>query len=101
MAVMAELELPAIEPVPLREEPEGTVRIGKTGVTLHILLGAYKMGQTADEIADSYQTLQLADIHAVIDYYLRHQAEVDAYLERRQREAEEIRRKIEEICPPD
>jgi uncharacterized protein (DUF433 family) len=98
---MVEMNLPATEPVPLREEPEGTVRVGRTRVTLDILLGAHKMGLTPEEIADSYQTLHLADIHAVIAYYLRHQTEVDAYLERRRREAEEIRRKIEEICPPD
>jgi uncharacterized protein (DUF433 family) len=96
-----EMELPAVEPVPLREEPEGTVRVGRTRVRLDTVVTAYQMGSSAEEINRKFPTLQLADIHAVIAYYLRHREHVDAYLARREREAEEIRRKIEEICPPD
>jgi hypothetical protein len=70
-------------------------------VTLDILIGAFNMGCTAEDIYRKYTTLQLADIYAVIAYYLHHQKEVDVFLEERRREAEEIRRQIEEICPPD
>jgi uncharacterized protein (DUF433 family) len=100
-AMAVEMELPAVEPVPLREEPDGTVRVGRTRVTLDILIGAYKLGHSAEEIADWYSTLDVADIHAVIAYYLRHPERIDAYLERREREAAEIGREIEAICPPD
>lgn len=98
---MASLEVPSSEPVPLRIEADGTVRVGKTRVTLDILVGAYNMGYSAEKIARSYSTLQLADIYAVLSYYLRHREEVDAFLREREAEAEELRRKIEELCPPD
>jgi uncharacterized protein (DUF433 family) len=98
---MANLKVASSEPVPLRIEADGTVRVGKTRVTLDILVGAYNMGYSAEKIARSYSTLQLADIYAVLSYYLRHREEVDAFLLQRQLEAEELRRKIEELCPPD
>jgi uncharacterized protein (DUF433 family) len=98
---MASLEVPASEPVPLRVEADGTVRVGKTRVTLDILVGAYNMGYSAEKIARSYSTLQLADIYAVLSYYLRHRDQVDAFLQQREREAEELRLQIEKLCPPD
>jgi hypothetical protein len=36
--------------------------------------------------------LDLADVYAVIGYYLQRQPEVDAYLSRRQQIADEVRR---------
>ena len=42
---------------------------------------------------------QLADVHAVIAYYLRHRDEVRAYLARRAGEAEALRAKIEAERP--
>jgi len=41
----------------------------------------------------------LADVHAVIAYYLRHRDEVRAYLKRRQEEAEALQAKIEAERP--
>jgi uncharacterized protein (DUF433 family) len=99
--MMAHLEMTPGEPTLLRTEEDGTVRIGRTRVTLDILIGAFNQGCTAEDIHRKYTTLQLADIYAVLAYYLRHQKTVDAFLEERRREAEELRRQIEEICPPD
>jgi hypothetical protein len=47
----------------------------------------------------AYDTLELADVHAVVAYYLRHREEVRSYLKRRQTEAEALRAKIEEERP--
>jgi hypothetical protein len=43
--------------------------------------------------------LDLADVYAVIAYYLRHRDEVRAYLKRREEEAEALRAKIEADRP--
>jgi hypothetical protein len=43
--------------------------------------------------------LELADVHAVVAYYLRHREEVRAYLKRRHKEAEALRAKIETERP--
>src|SRR5262249_9955414 len=46
-------------------------------------------------IVHNYPSLRLADVHAVLAYYLRHPDEVNAYLQRRRQEAGELRRQIE------
>jgi uncharacterized protein (DUF433 family) len=98
---MGKLQLPVAEPLLLRLDEEGVVRVGRTRVTLDAVVAAFNCGSTAEEILLDYSSLQLADIYDVIAYYLRHREEVDAYVEHRRLEAEEIRRKIEEVCPPD
>jgi len=40
------------------------------------------------------------DPHALIGYYLRHRAEMDAYLEQREREADEFRKQMEALFDP-
>ena len=40
---------------------------------------------TPEDMVRAYDTLLLADVHAVIAYYLRHRDAVRAYLKRRER----------------
>ena len=70
------------DPLPLKLDEHGRVRVGGTRVFLPILVRAFNEGRTPDEIADSYDTLTPADIYTVIGYYLRHRAEVDEYVRR-------------------
>ena len=97
---MSQLLVDAV-PVPLRIEETGTVRVGNTRVTLDTIIYACKGGDSPEQIAEGFDTVPLADIYAVINYYLRHRDEVDAYLERRKREADEIRAKWEALHPQD
>jgi uncharacterized protein (DUF433 family) len=78
----------------------GTLRVGGTRVTLDTVVRAFKKGATAEEIASQYSALELADVYGAISYYLRHRAEVDRYFEKREREAEEIRREVEARFDP-
>lgn len=84
----------------LKVMAEGVVRVGETRVTLDTVVAAFLEGATAEEIAEQYPSLPLADIYAVIAYYLNHQAEVDAYLQERQRRAAEIRQEAERRFNP-
>jgi uncharacterized protein (DUF433 family) len=59
------------EPVPLAVDVEGVARVGGTRVTLDTLVAAFEQGATAEEIAQQYPSLGLADVYAVIGYYLR------------------------------
>jgi len=79
------------ERVPVQTDADGVVRVGGTRVTLDTLIAAFDAGATAEEMAQQYPSVALADIYSVIAYYLRHQSEVRAYLTRRQREAAELR----------
>jgi uncharacterized protein (DUF433 family) len=98
---MAHWEMPAAEPPPLKADADGTVRVRGTRVTLDTVIGAFSDGCTAEEIRIQYPSLQLPDVYAVIAYYLRHRETVDAYLEQQALEAANIKREVEELCPPD
>jgi uncharacterized protein (DUF433 family) len=83
------------DPLPLRVEPDGGLRVGESRVHLEIVIAAYESGATAEEIVVSYDTLELADVYAVLAYYLRHRDEVQDYVARRNREAAELRKELE------
>ena len=83
------------DPAPLRVDEGGVVRVGNSRVTLDTVLGEYRKGASAETIAGEFDTITLADIHAVLAYYLRHQNEVHAYLQRREEEAAIARRQVE------
>jgi len=86
--------------VPLRTDVDGAIRVGRTRVTLDTVVSAFLDGATAEEIAFQYPSLDLADIYAVISYYLRRRVEVESYLQRRQRHAETIRKQNETRFDP-
>ena len=86
-----------VETPPLQADDSGTVRVGGTRVTLETVIESYNDGYSADQIAEAYSSVSLADVHTVIGYYLRHRQEVDAYLERQRREGDAIRRQLEAI----
>jgi uncharacterized protein (DUF433 family) len=90
----------ANEPIPLEKDVDGVIRVGGTRVTLDTVVTAFKEGATAEEIVSQYPTLALADVYAVISYYLRHQPEVEAYLRQRQQLAEAIRQQNEARFDP-
>jgi uncharacterized protein (DUF433 family) len=86
-------------PVPLQRREDGTIRVGKTRVSLDRVIAAFQAGATPEEIAQDYVVLKLADIYAVIAYYLQHQAEVDSYLDERRARAAKLRRELEARWP--
>ena len=77
--------------LPLRTDDDGVVRVSRTRVTLDTIVQAFAEGATAEEIAQQYPAVPLADIYSVIGFYLRRQAAVDAYLRARHQRAEQIR----------
>jgi len=88
-----------VEPIPLKTDVDGVVRVGGTRVTLDTMVHEFEQGLTAEEIAYQFDVLNLADVYAVITYYLRHQDEVKAYLQEQEKLAEEIREEIEQQFP--
>lgn len=83
------------EPVPLRRDDTGTIRVGATRVTLDTLVAEFHAGATPEQIGQDYPSLTLADIYGAIAFYLRHREEVQIYLGERRAEADELQRQSE------
>jgi uncharacterized protein (DUF433 family) len=92
--------LVAAQAVPLVTDADGVVRVGGTRVTLDTVVVAFREGLTAEEIANQYPSLNLADVYVVIGYFLSHQGEVDAYLDKRQTQSAATRRENETRFDP-
>ena len=94
------IDLPETVVLPMKADPDGNIRISGTRVTLDTLIGFYRLGETPDALHEGFPTVPLADIYAVISFYLTHQDEVDAYLKKRDEDAERIRKEWESRNPP-
>ncbi|MEB3293728.1 MAG: DUF433 domain-containing protein [Synechococcales bacterium] len=81
----------AAEPAPLEVNDDGVILVGKTRVTLDTVVAVFKQGATAEEIVYRYPSVKLADVYGTIAFYLKHQLEVEVYLQQRQQRSQEIR----------
>src|SRR5216684_7623312 len=88
-----------ISPIPLRADEQGVMRVGETRVRLDTLITAWKQGESPEQIVENFDVLELADVYAVISYYLNHRVEVEAYLEHSRDEAERVRAEMEKRFP--
>ena len=59
------------QPVPLVSGADGVIRVAGTRVTLDTVAHAFERGATAEEIAQQYPALPLADVYSVLGYLLR------------------------------
>ena len=84
------------ERVPVHTDADGVVRVGGTRVTLDTLVAAFDAGATAEEIAQQYPSVALADVYSVITYYLRHQSRIQTYIARRQQQSAHVREENEQ-----
>lgn len=87
------------EPVPLVRDQAGRLMVPGTRISLDILVADFKQGMTPEAIHDAYKTVSLADVYAVFAYYLRHRAEVEAYIAEQDREAAEVQERMEALYP--
>lgn len=78
------------QPVPLKIDMDGVWRVGDTRVLLDLVIHAFNAGRTPEEIVQSYDTLHLDEVYAVLAYYLAHRVEVDAYLQQQEVETETL-----------
>ena len=88
------------EQIPLVVDADGVVRVGGTLVTLDTVIAAFSDGATSEEIVQQYPSLHLADVYAILGFYLRKQREVGAYLRDRQQKADDVRRPNEARFDP-
>jgi uncharacterized protein (DUF433 family) len=83
------------EPPPLHRDASGALRVGRSRILLELVIRAFQDGATPEVIAQRYPSAMLADIYAVIAYYLRHREDINTYLAEREQRAQEVRQRIE------
>ena len=86
--------------IPLRMDEHGGIRVSGTRVTLDVIIARYQQGNSPEAIHESFDTVPVTDIYAIIAYYLAHRDELDAYLERRSEEAKRLRQETEASYTP-
>jgi len=87
------------DPVPLRIDEGGDIRVGKSNVLFDFVIEKFKEGATPESLVEGYHTLDLADVYAAIAYYFRHRDEVEAFLTEREKEAERLWQEIQASQP--
>lgn len=87
------------DPVPLRVDDDGVIRVGATRITLDVLLADHRRGMSPEDIVRELDALTLADVHGTLAYYYRHQTDLDEYLRRREEQAVQMRRLVDANQP--
>src|SRR3990172_468219 len=82
---------------PLRVTEDGVVRIADTRIPLERVVRAFLAGMTPEQIVHDFDVLKVADVYAVINYYLHHRDEVDAYMTASDEEAAKTREESENV----
>ncbi|MFT3971830.1 MAG: DUF433 domain-containing protein [Micropruina sp.] len=89
------------DPIPLVMDDAGRLMIVGTRVPIDALVAAFKRGESPEAIQEAFDTVALADVYAVLGYYIRHRADVEAYLSEREQRGSELQASIEREYPPD
>ena len=83
----------AVHPLPMDDYLElvspDVVRVKGHRIGLEHIVERYRDGYSPDQIALDFPGVSLAQIYGIIAYYLHHQDEVDAYVQRVDDRAEE------------
>ena len=83
-----------ISTINLTKTLDGTIRIGKTRVALESIVHHFLLGATAEEIAQKFPSLKLAEVYGVISYFLENREEVAKYVLQQEAESDEIQKEL-------
>jgi uncharacterized protein (DUF433 family) len=86
--------------IPLRTDARGAIRVGNTRVLLELVVHAYHLGETPEGIVESYPSLTIADVYAVIGYYLLNRQAIDNYVRQRDAQVDALLRDMEANLTP-
>jgi uncharacterized protein (DUF433 family) len=87
--------------IPLYTDKHGKIRIGDTRILLELVIHAFQQGESAEGILEMYSVLKLADVYAVLAYYLANRADVDAYVRQADANSQRIQQAIEAQYTPE
>ncbi len=73
------------------EQRDGTFFVKDSRVSIDSIIHSFLSGESAESIAQAYPVLSLEQVYGAIAFYLAHRAELDAYLQQRIKDFEEMR----------
>lgn len=85
--------------VPLALVEGGQLRVAGTRIPFQMIVYAYREGASTEEILERLPTLKADDLYSLLAYYLRHKAEVDAYVLEQEHLEDQWQEKIEARFP--
>ncbi len=93
----------AIKTVPLEfiYHPIEVIRIKGTRIPIDTVIAAYHRGDTPNEIDSAFPTIGLSNVYGILSYYLDNQTMLDAYMERGEKVAAQMRAKWQTLYPSD
>jgi len=86
--------LETIQTINLTKTSDGTIRVGKTRVALESIVHHFSLGATAEEIAQKFPALKLAEIYGVISYFLDNHEEVAKYVLQQEADGDELQTEL-------
>ncbi len=91
------MTLETVQSVPLTQWEDGSIRVKDTRLLIDTIIHAHKQGECPEDIFESFpsDSYTIADIYAVIAYYLTHKEKIEKYLAKRNYEAKKVREEIE------
>ena len=87
----------SLEPfaVPLHQSSDGAIRVVGTRIGLDIIVSHFNRGLSPERIAAMLPTLTLADVYAVVAFYLQRREAVDAHFGEEDAQAVALQAEIE------
>jgi len=81
--------------VQLTKTADGTIRVGKTRNALESVVHHFRLGATAEEIAQKFPSLKLAEVYGVISFFLSRREEIEKYLRWQEAEGDAVQAETE------
>jgi len=81
------------------EQRDGGYWVAGTRVSLDSLVYAFRDGQTAESLAQSFPVLSLEQVYGAIAYYLANHAVIDAYLMQQEAEFTKLQKDLRQRDP--
>lgn len=78
---------------------EAGYRLTGSRVSLDSVVYGFLRGETPETIAQNFPTLELEQVYGAIAFYLSNQEEIDAYLEKGERDFERLRQEFHRRNP--
>ena len=81
------------------EQRNGGFYVAGTRVSLDSVIYSFRRGSSPEAIQSEYPLLALAQVYGAIAFYLDHQAEIDEYLARGEREFDAGSTPLQDVNP--